>query len=239
MCFSAATTTVLSSCHNLHFQGKKCSSLQVPHSQHFSDTVKTGQRQHTLPVTESAETRKCGHLSSVPVSEADMKPRRRKHPTIPVTETVKMRRTASERRLAEEVEKAAEEEEMSRHKSERQRELQSRVIQQVHLYDHSSKLQEKQRQRLIELRSVCYKIRDKPFYFLFYWMCRDRDRAREAEYKQELLAMKQRVASRPLVFEQVTQDAARRAAETKYREALRKAGLSEKEIKFVDEQVAL
>ena len=50
--------------------------------------------------------------------------------------------------------------------------------------------------------------------------------------------MKQRVAARPLVFEQVSRDTARRAAETKYREALKKAGLSEDQINFLEKQIA-
>ena len=49
--------------------------------------------------------------------------------------------------------------------------------------------------------------------------------------------MKQRVASRPLVFEQVSRDAAKRAAETKYTEALKKAGLSDDEIKSLNKLV--
>lgn len=50
--------------------------------------------------------------------------------------------------------------------------------------------------------------------------------------------MKQRLEARPLVFEQASRDAARRAAEEKYREALKKAGLSENEIQFLDKQIA-
>ena len=49
--------------------------------------------------------------------------------------------------------------------------------------------------------------------------------------------MRQRVASRPLVFEQVSCDAAKKAAETKYTEALKKAGLSDKQIDFLNKQV--
>lgn len=49
--------------------------------------------------------------------------------------------------------------------------------------------------------------------------------------------MKQRVASRPLVFEQVSHDAARRAAEIKYMAALKKAGLSEEEIKSLNKHL--
>lgn len=49
--------------------------------------------------------------------------------------------------------------------------------------------------------------------------------------------MKQRVASRPLVFEQVSRDTARRAAEIKYMAALKKAGLSEEEIKSLNKHL--
>ena len=72
---------------------------------------------------------------------------------------------------------------------------------------------------------------------LGYCLCRDQDQRRQAAYREELRSIEQRVASRPLVFEQVARDAARRAAETKYKEALRKAGMSEKQIKFLDEQI--
>ena len=60
---------------------------------------------------------------------------------------------------------------------------------------------------------------------------------RRSEYKKELQVMKQRVASRPLVFEQVSHEAARKAAETKYTAALKKAGLSEDEILALNKQI--
>ena len=47
--------------------------------------------------------------------------------------------------------------------------------------------------------------------------------------------MKQRVATRPLVIQQVSLNAAKRAAETKYKAALKKAGLSEEEIRALDD----
>lgn len=68
---------------------------------------------------------------------------------------------------------------------------------------------------------------------------RQQDQRRQIMYKKELQAMKQRVASQPLVFERVSWDAARRAAETKYTAALKKAGLSEDEIKALNKHVQL
>ena len=71
-----------------------------------------------------------------------------------MTETAKLRQRICEKKLAEDAEKEEEEEEDKRHKRKQQRELQSRVIQQVQSYDHSAWLQDKQRHRLHELRSV-------------------------------------------------------------------------------------
>ncbi|CAI8039370.1 Protein FAM161B [Geodia barretti] len=141
-----------------------------------------------------------------------------REPAVAMTQTAKLRRSASERKLAECAEREAEGEEVRKMKREEQRELQSRVIHRVQSDDRSAWLEERQRERLQELR--------------------EQDQARRTAYKKELQAMKQRVAARPLVFEQVSRDAARRAAEIKYREALKKAGLSEDEIKFLDKQIA-
>lgn len=77
-----------------------------------------------------------------------------REPTVPMTETAKLRRSGSERKLAESSEREAEGEEARRLKREDQRELQSRVIQRVQSYDRSAWLQERQRERLQELRSV-------------------------------------------------------------------------------------
>ena len=70
-----------------------------------------------------------------------------------------------------------------------------------------------------------------------YSLYRQQDHERRIAYKKELQAMKQRVASRPLVFEQVSRDVAKRAAEAKYTEALKRAGLSDDEIKSLNKMV--
>ena len=195
-----------------------------------------------------------------------------REPAVAMTQTAKLRRSASERKLAECAEREAEGEEVRKMKREEQRELQSRVIHRVQSDDRSAWLEERQRERLQELRSVgtnwvvshTHTLTEKFVHVLitanatavtpvvdqifigshnFYlyqfchWSCREQDQARRTAYKKELQAMKQRVAARPLVFEQVSRDAARRAAEIKYREALKKAGLSEDEIKFLDKQI--
>ncbi|XP_032964871.1 protein FAM161B isoform X3 [Rhinolophus ferrumequinum] len=56
---------------------------------------------------------------------------------------------------------------------------------------------------------------------------RDNDRKRAKEYKKELEEMKKRIQMRPYLFEQVTKDLARKAAEQRYQDALRQAGLDE------------
>ena len=75
------------------------------------------------------------------------------------------------------------------------------------------------------------------YTFIHFYPCREQDQVRRSEYKKELQVMKQRVASRPLVLEQVSHEAARKAAETKYTAALKKAGLSEDEILALNKQI--
>ncbi|XP_001375501.1 protein FAM161B isoform X1 [Monodelphis domestica] len=53
------------------------------------------------------------------------------------------------------------------------------------------------------------------------------DQKRTKEYKEELEEMKRRVQNRPYLFEQVTQVCARKEAERRYRDILRKVGLDE------------
>ncbi|XP_006884750.1 PREDICTED: protein FAM161B [Elephantulus edwardii] len=56
---------------------------------------------------------------------------------------------------------------------------------------------------------------------------RNNDRKRTKEYKKELEEMKKRIQTRPYLFEQITKDLARKAAEQRYRDALKQAGLDE------------
>ncbi|XP_006865673.1 PREDICTED: protein FAM161B [Chrysochloris asiatica] len=56
---------------------------------------------------------------------------------------------------------------------------------------------------------------------------RNNDRKRAKEYKKELEEMKKRIQTRPYLFEQVTKDLARKAAEQRYRDTLKQAGLDE------------
>ena len=77
-----------------------------------------------------------------------------REPTIVLTEAAKLRRVASERKLAECAEREVEGEEKRRVRKEKARELQSRVIQRVQSQDCSAWLEERQRERLQELRSV-------------------------------------------------------------------------------------
>lgn len=86
--------------------------------------------------------------------------------------------------------------------------------------------------------SILSVIFETPQHIMCSWFHRrQQDQERRITYKKELQAMKQRVASRPLVFEQVSHDAARRAAEIKYMAALKRAGLSEEEIKSLNQHL--
>ena len=77
---------------------------------------------------------------------------------VQMTETAKLRKSISERKLTKEAEKEFEEQEGRRHKKEQLQELHSKVLQQVQSYDHSAWLQEKQREKLQELRFVRYTV---------------------------------------------------------------------------------
>ncbi|KAM5273580.1 protein FAM161B [Ctenodactylus gundi] len=56
---------------------------------------------------------------------------------------------------------------------------------------------------------------------------RNNDRKRTKEYKKELEEMKKRIQTRPYLFEQVSKDLARKAAEQRYRDTLKQKGLEE------------
>lgn len=73
---------------------------------------------------------------------------------IQMTQAAKMRQSVNEKKLAEDMEKEAETEEVRRSKREQQRELRNRVVQCVQSHDHSAWLQEKQQEKLHELRSA-------------------------------------------------------------------------------------
>ena len=57
------------------------------------------------------------------------------------------------------------------------------------------------------------------------------DQEQQEKYQQELEEMRQRLEGRPLLMERVSLDSARRSAEAKYTAALKKAGLSDDEIR--------
>uniref|UniRef100_A0A8C9AB90 FAM161 centrosomal protein B n=1 Tax=Prolemur simus TaxID=1328070 RepID=A0A8C9AB90_PROSS len=56
---------------------------------------------------------------------------------------------------------------------------------------------------------------------------RNNDRKRAKEYKKELEEMKKRIQTRPYLFERVSKDLARKAAEQRYLDTLKQAGLEE------------
>ncbi|XP_045434637.1 protein FAM161B isoform X2 [Pipistrellus kuhlii] len=56
---------------------------------------------------------------------------------------------------------------------------------------------------------------------------RNNDCKRAREYKKELEEMKKRIQTRPYLFEQVSKDLARKAAEQRYQDTLKQAGLDE------------
>ena len=74
--------------------------------------------------------------------------------TIQMTEAAKLRQSVSQRKLADEAAREAAEEERRRARREQARELQGQVLQKVQSYDHTAWLQEKQREKLQELRSA-------------------------------------------------------------------------------------
>lgn len=67
--------------------------------------------------------------------------------------------------------------------------------------------------------------------------CRSADAQRREEYKQRLLEMKERLESRPLLFERASQVNARKSAEGKYTAALKRAGLNDEQIEEMLSQV--
>ena len=56
---------------------------------------------------------------------------------------------------------------------------------------------------------------------------KESERARREEYRRQLKEMQERVGQRPLLFEQTSQMNAKQAAERKYRNTLRRAGVDE------------
>lgn len=122
---------------------------------------------HRVHIEEQAEHSKSNSLKSpgrsstfvnVPYSKSG--PCRPMY-NIQLTQAAKLRRNVNEKKLAEDTEKEAEAEEVRRSKREQQRELRNRVVQCVQSYDHSAWLQEKQKKKLQELRSV----------FVTVWLC--------------------------------------------------------------------
>ena len=70
-----------------------------------------------------------------------------------------------------------------------------------------------------------------------FLVCRSADVQRREEYKQRLSDMKERLESRPLLFERASQVNACKSAEGKYTAALRRAGLKDEQIKELLSQV--
>ena len=67
--------------------------------------------------------------------------------------------------------------------------------------------------------------------------CRSADVQRREEYKQRLSEMRERLESRPLLFERTSQVNARKSAEGKYMAALKRAGLNDEQIEEMLSQV--
>ena len=72
---------------------------------------------------------------------------------------------------------------------------------------------------------------------MFSLACRSADVQRTEEYKQRLSEMKERLESRPLLFERASQVNAHKSAEGKYTAALKRAGLSDEQIEELLSQV--
>ena len=115
---------------------------------------------HRVHIEEQAEHSKSNSLKSLGRSSTFVNvPHSKSGPcrpmySIQMTQAAKLRQGVNEKKLAEDTEKEAEVEEVRRSKREQQRELRNRVVQCVQSYDHSAWLQEKQKEKLQELRSV-------------------------------------------------------------------------------------
>lgn len=66
-------------------------------------------------------------------------------------------------------------------------------------------------------------------------LCRRQVREQQELYHHQLKEMKERLETRPLLFEQDSQTCIRRSAEAKYIAALKKAGLTEEDIQALNE----
>ena len=118
---------------------------------------------HTLSPFRSSNTGVCVNvLQSRPCAGQPMY-------NVHMTETAKLRKSVSERKLAKEAEKEFEEQEVRRRKKEQLQELHSKVVQQVQSHDHSAWLQEKQREKLQELRFVHCSVSTSTLVLLFLW----------------------------------------------------------------------
>ena len=64
------------------------------------------------------------------------------------------------------------------------------------------------------------------------------DKEQQEKYQQELEEMRRRLEGRPLLMERVSLDGARSSAEAKYTAALKKAGLSDDEIRGLSSEAS-
>ncbi|XP_038072845.1 protein FAM161B-like [Patiria miniata] len=123
------------------------------------------------------------------------------------TAASKLRKSATEKTLKEQAEKEREEAERERQKRIKERKLKQFINRKALANDNSESLSatsKSKRQNYIEA-----------------------GRSRQAEYDQQLKEMMTRVESRPLLFERQSQVNAKKAAEKKYQQALKEAGLDE------------
>lgn len=131
------------------------------------------------------------------------------HDTLPfgTTESTRLRESTIRRSL--EHKKANEQEEIKQvqRRQRRQNMLKPEVTRKVMANDHSAQLKKAAKEKVQSFR--------------------EGDRARREEYHQELKEIQERVNKRPLLFEQQSQATARRAAERKYADILRSAGVEE------------
>ncbi|RMX39851.1 hypothetical protein pdam_00013455 [Pocillopora damicornis] len=131
------------------------------------------------------------------------------HDTLPfgITESARLRESTIRRSL--ENRRANEQEEIKQvqQRQRRQKILKPEVTRKVMANDHSAQLKKAAKEKVQSFR--------------------EGDRARREEYNQELKEMQDRVNKRPLLFEQQSQATARRAAERKYADILRSAGVEE------------
>lgn len=123
------------------------------------------------------------------------------------TESSRLRESSVRKSLQQRIDSERDEVKQGKRRRRRQKLLKPEVTRKVMANDNSAQLKNAAKKKVQSFR--------------------ESDRARREEYNRELQEMEKRVSKRPLLFEQQSQATARRAAERKYADILRSAGVDE------------